>query len=236
RADWCKRPLTEDLIQYAIEDVVHLGALYETLSRQLADQGRMQWLKEDCAELDRRELYQSDPEQAYVKLSRGHSLPITQQHALKALANWRERTAQEMDLPRNWVASDANLMDIVASAPHGVPDLTNIEGLRREFSKRHGKEVAAILEECASQNPRSRVWDTPERLTREQKVLREKLMDVLRTRARELNIAVPVLGTRKDVDTLVRGGKHNALLRGWRFQVVGESLRRMMARKQVPEW
>ena len=235
RADWCKRPLTEDLVTYAIEDVRHLGALHEALSRELSDRGRMGWLEEECAALENQDLYRSDPEQAYMRLPRGHSLPIPQQHVLKALANWRERTAQELNLPRNWVASDANLMEITERVPHEVSDFDDVKGLRHEFRRRYGEEVMAMLKKVASNMPGGHVWDPRAKLTADQKVLREKLMGALRARAHELDIAVPVLGTRKDVDALVRGEKRNPLLSGWRFSVVGASLCQMITHHEAPQ-
>lgn len=234
RADWCQRPLTEDLIDYAIDDVRYLGDLYEALRRALSDRGRMEWLEEECAALENPNLYRSDPDEAYLRLARGHSLPVFQQHILKALANWRERTAQASNLPRNWVASDANLFEIAARGPEAAADLAGVQGLRRDFKKRYGAEVAALLERCAAQEPGGRVWNARDKLTADQKALREKLMRALRNRARELDIAAPVLGTRRDIDALVRGTSDTPLARGWRLSAVGVLLRRLAA-EATPE-
>ncbi len=228
RADWCKRPLTDELVQYAVDDVRYLGDLYQSLRRELVARGRLHWLQEDCRELEREELYASDPDTAYRRLGRGHSLSVPKQHALKALANWRERTAQEQNLPRNWVASDANLMDIAIGVVPESPDFGTVQGLRRGFERRYGSAVTAVLRDCAARTPQGRVWRRAERLTAAQKTVRDQLMDALRARAGELGVAVPVLGTRKDIDGLLRGATANPLLRGWRREVVGDSLRALV--------
>ena len=51
RTPWCRRPLSEEEIQYALDDVHYLGMLYETLSADLHDRGRVSWQSDDCAAL-----------------------------------------------------------------------------------------------------------------------------------------------------------------------------------------
>ena len=51
RTPWCRRPLSEAEVQYALDDVHYLGTLYHTLLAGLQDRGRENWLVEDCAAL-----------------------------------------------------------------------------------------------------------------------------------------------------------------------------------------
>ncbi|SVD14801.1 uncharacterized protein METZ01_LOCUS367655, partial [marine metagenome] len=51
RTPWCRRPLSSEEIQYALDDVHYLGILYETLHAALRQQGRLSWLTDDCAAL-----------------------------------------------------------------------------------------------------------------------------------------------------------------------------------------
>ena len=48
RSDWLRRPLSNDQINYAIEDVVWLLDIYIVLDERLESLGRTHWLKEDC--------------------------------------------------------------------------------------------------------------------------------------------------------------------------------------------
>ena len=43
RADWSKRPLSKEMINYAAEDTRHLNRLAENLEKRLIDAGRMSW-------------------------------------------------------------------------------------------------------------------------------------------------------------------------------------------------
>ncbi|MCZ6854012.1 MAG: ribonuclease D, partial [Gammaproteobacteria bacterium] len=46
RSNWLQRPLSEDQIRYAGEDVYYLPALYESLSSNLQALGRMEWFQD----------------------------------------------------------------------------------------------------------------------------------------------------------------------------------------------
>src|SRR5690606_9567294 len=51
RADWSRRPLSEEQLRYAADDVIHLARLYPVLLERLREQGRLDWLAEDFAAL-----------------------------------------------------------------------------------------------------------------------------------------------------------------------------------------
>lgn len=52
RADWSRRPLSHDLQQYAVGDVVHLLALRDNLAEELERKGRLAWWEEECRLFD----------------------------------------------------------------------------------------------------------------------------------------------------------------------------------------
>ncbi len=47
KTDWSKRPLSEEMIAYSINDVAHLLALSQILKKKLEDCGRMAWAQEE---------------------------------------------------------------------------------------------------------------------------------------------------------------------------------------------
>jgi len=112
RTDWCVRPLTSQQLRYAEDDVVYLCEVYLNLSRRLTALGRYAWLEEECAALADPARFHNEAEQAYKRIRQGYQLPVAAQSVLKALAAWRERTAQTRDLPRNWIAPDSILEHI----------------------------------------------------------------------------------------------------------------------------
>ena len=66
--NWAERPLTEAQIAYALGDVTHLRDVYTGLARRLEESGRSHWLDDEMAVLMDPASYQTDPEQAYLRL------------------------------------------------------------------------------------------------------------------------------------------------------------------------
>ena len=64
RSDWLARPLTEEQIRYACEDVYYLPPLYESLRESLERTGRLAWFREEMDQRGRFVL--ADPDRKSV--------------------------------------------------------------------------------------------------------------------------------------------------------------------------
>jgi len=116
RTDWTRRPLTDEQIEYAGDDVAHLHALYEIALAELKDANKLDWFLTEIETYYDESKYIIDPALAYKRLS-GGGLRIHQQYVLKALAQWREEVAQKRDIPRTWVLRDDKLYDLATKRP-----------------------------------------------------------------------------------------------------------------------
>lgn len=123
--DWSLRPLSERQVQYALADVTHLRVVYEKLLRKLERNGRVGWLVEEMAVLTDPGTYRVAPDDAWRRLKPRSSSPKFLA-VLRELASWREREAQERDLPRQRVLRDETLMEIAANHPASTADLGQI--------------------------------------------------------------------------------------------------------------
>ena len=99
RADWCARPLSAELLEYAKKDVERLEELGDRLRDELTALGRVGWHREECdavvAKTIRSAARPADPEAWRVKGS--GSLARRELAFLKALVEARERMARESD-------------------------------------------------------------------------------------------------------------------------------------------
>jgi ribonuclease D len=95
RTDWSRRPLSDEQIRYAAEDVFYLAQVYRHLVEKLTGLGRLDWLSEDFARLTQVELYSNDPEQAWLKVRGSNRLRGPSLAVLQALAQWRETVARD---------------------------------------------------------------------------------------------------------------------------------------------
>jgi len=230
RTDWTRRPLSEAQIGYAENDVRYLLPLRDRLGSRLRELGRYDWAIEDFQRVLDPGLYEPDPDQAYRRVGRGAHLDTTSQHALRRLCTWRENAARRRDLPRNWVLDDAAVTVIAARMPRSLSELGRLEEVSSGTVRRDGEAILDCLEQPAEHN--DRLWARHEPLTAEQKATMEALTTALKRRAAELDIARSLLVTRGDLEKMVRGAAVEELITGWRWEVIGRELKRVLETRE----
>jgi ribonuclease D len=223
RTDWSKRPLSAAQHQYAEDDVRYLMPVYEALHERLAAAGRLAWVTDDCARLTEPALYANDPAEAWRRLRGAAELPAANQQILRALAAFREQTAQARNLPRAWVLRDEVLFELARHAPQTHAELVSIRGLEDGARQRWGDGLLASIQEGQQAEPVP-LWERQLPPTPEQNALGKRLMETVRNVAREHELAPGVLATRRDVEKLVRGADPASVLRGWRAELLGAKL------------
>src|SRR5205823_5593321 len=143
---WDVRPLTAEQLDYARSDVYELLALAEALQERLEKAGRLRWAREECRRVEEA----SDervPEEAYKRLPRVAQLRPKARAVARALAEWRELTAQAEDRPVGSVLSDVALLEVARRQPRSVEQLQAIRGVRPDLGRRRG---AAVLDTIGS--------------------------------------------------------------------------------------
>ena len=117
RSNWTKRPLSGKQIQYALDDVRYLIPVKQHLSLKLNLLSRDSWLEEECERLlmsYRRGLADFD---IYRSFHRAAELSVADQHRVRDLLLWRENRARKLDLPKQWVLSDENILKLIRLQP-----------------------------------------------------------------------------------------------------------------------
>jgi ribonuclease D len=227
RTDWSRRPLSAEQITYALDDVNYLLPLAERLQEELERLGRLEWLKEDLAELTDETSLSVDPELAWLRLKGLRHLDEGRMRLARALAAWRERNAIEHDRPRGWILDEAVLREIVLQVPRSSAALEGIAQMPPGLVKRRGAELLGLVAEAAIPDPAPplppRARPDPLKAS-----LLKKLSGISQAVASELQLAPEVLATRRDLERLAEGERDLAALRGWRRAVVGERLLAML--------
>jgi ribonuclease D len=225
-SDWSRRPLSEMQVEYAMNDVRHLTEVYRHLEARLAETGRRDWLDEDFAALADPESYRVVPEETWRRVKRRARLGRRELGILKHLAAWREREAMRIDVPRNRIGNDEALVQIAAKKPDTLEEVRAVRGLGDRTAKRSaGAIIEAVRAGLAMPESELPVLERRPRARMDVDAVTDLMSAVVRTRAREYGIAVPVLASRKEMESLARGDREDsALLKGWRRSHVGEEL------------
>ncbi|MCH2191614.1 MAG: HRDC domain-containing protein [Gammaproteobacteria bacterium] len=225
RTDWTKRPLSDEQIKYAGEDVAYLEQLFIHGKARLEEQQKTSFFEAELESYYDESLYIIDPDKAYLRLS-GGMLKIKHQHQLKALANWRESSAQDRNIPRTWIMRDDKLYELAQSNPKSDKDILEMGLFGRKSSNRLAAEALQVIKGVHATS--ERVWRKVEPLSKADKSKCSSLMKELSRLAEQHHIAQALLGTRKDIESLYRHRQSKKLLKGWRSSMVGQPLLQLL--------
>ena len=228
--DWGRRPLTETQVAYALNDVRYLPEVHRRLADELAREGRAQWLRADFAHLEDPATYETQADEQWRRVKRISSLNRRQLAIAREVTAWREREAQRRDVPKRWILGDESIVEISRRAPATPADVSAIRGVADKAGKGAQKGIAEAVKKGL---------DTPEdRLPTLTKKRRPQgdvdgavdlMVAIVRARARERGVAMPLLASREDLERLACGERESSpLLEGWRREMVGEELVKLL--------
>lgn len=224
--DWSRRPLSDTQVEYALNDVRYLPEAYRRLSERIESEGRTEWLATDFAKLEDPETYRVVPEEQWRRVKRISGLNRRQLGIAREVAAWREREAMDRDVPKRWVVGDESIIEIARRVPKSADELSAIRGVSEKVGKRAASglldAVARGLEipddELPSLSKRRRpVGDVDSAV--------DLMVALVRRRARDNGVAMPLLASRDDLERLAGGDRDGSpLLAGWRKAMVGNEL------------
>jgi ribonuclease D len=229
--DWCRRPLTDEQVQYAADDVRYLLAVADRLKDKLTKGRRIDWIEDEMAYLEDPSLYEYDPEEAWRRVSGRGGLSGRQQAILRELAAWRERTAARRDLPRGWVIKDQSLVEAARRAPSSVRALKDLRGFPAKEAERSGEELLEAIER-GRKAPELRSPKRPSRSAQLRARTLSGLADaIVRSRCEHAGIATELVATRGELEDLLLAvfagdlsPERHRTLRGWRKDLVGDAV------------
>lgn len=235
RADWSVRPLDQDQLRYAHDDVIYLGKVYEKMTRELNKQNRTDWLQDDFAKLENSQTYQPAFDILWSKVKGKQLVKGKQVAVLQALAVWRENYAIKNNRPKRWLLKDEILIDLAKRMPENIDQLHKIRGMEAKVIKSHGETLLNLIAE-AKVLPREQ-WPAqekiPSKLNPSQEAKVDFLMCGLRVIANEHHLNMSAICSRKDLEKLVRGKRNLSFLSGWKKSVAGEKLLKLLEGKSI---
>jgi ribonuclease D len=231
RSDWGKRPLDLKQIEYALEDVNHLLNLHNSLEKKLKEKERYRWAMEDSSRILTNEKELFNPDSAWKRIPGIKNLKNKNQYLAVKLATWREKTAIQMDLPRQWLLSDKSLIE---TAKKELVSLTRLEsiGIKNRYLKKSQLKQISKLVQQHKENIEG-VGKLKPKFNKNYKIhsdpyLLEKLSKIISVKAKELNIFPEVLAGKKDLLALCQKNSDSKLLTGWRNKAIGAELNSLL--------
>lgn len=226
--DWSRRPLTDAQKAYALADVTHLREIYEYLAGRLEETSRSHWVQEELGVLLAPETYIMEPEHAWKRVRTRTNSPRFLA-VVQTLAAFRERYAQERNIPRNRVFKDDALIELAGNKPKSADDLGRSRLLLREA--RRGDIGDGILTAVAAGEAMA-PGDMPQPdRSRERLQVNPALADLLRVllkaKTESAGVAAKLIAPAADLDAIAAGMRDVPALHGWRKEVFGADALRL---------
>ena len=234
RTDWSRRPLDQQQLRYALDDVIYLGRLYLHMRGHLFDRERLQWLASDFATLADPQTYYPNPESTWQRTKGKQMLRGKQLAVLQQIAAWRERQARTRDLPRRWILKDDVMIELSRRMPRDVNGLSKIRGLEPGQIRREGDTLLELITKGADM-PREQ-WPNDKGRAKPLSASQEAMVDYLSTGLRLIaeqhQLSPLAIASRKELEKLVRGETDCILHEGWRQSLAGQTLKALLRGEQ----
>ncbi len=237
QADWSRRPLPREMLDYAAKDTSLLIPLHGQLTTELASLGRISWVEEECLLLSRVRMVERCEEPMFLRFKgasrlRGESLAL-----LEELLRFRDEEAQRRDLPPFKVMGNETLRELAERLPATQGELAGIPGLSPKLQERYGRAILQAARRVRD-IPRQELPIYPRQPRvergREQEVRLKRLKEWRTRKATELGVEPGILANNALLDSLAdrlpTRLQDLAGIKGWQATLFGEELLRIVRR------
>ncbi len=215
RSDWLRRPLSDSQLEYAADDVVHLGALYRELEARLQALERRDWLDQDGARLLVNASSKEGERWPHLSLRSAQFVEADAQLRLLRLLRWREAHARSSDKPRSWIL-DNELATHLARTPPA--DRVALQSQLDAHPKAPRKLGEALWQALTTPLPDESEAPLARNASSDDKSALKRLQDAVAARSAELNLPDGLLASRRYLELLQDTGIWPTALAGWRRQ------------------
>jgi ribonuclease D len=146
RADWSRRPLPREMLEYAALDTHHLLPLRDRLRSELVAKGRLTWAEEEFRRLEgvRWTLAPGNGDAA-LRVKGARTLSRRGLAVLQRLWHWRDSVAAELDRASFRVLSNEALLTLADTAPLSLEALHAVRGLSARLLETRAEAMLAAI-------------------------------------------------------------------------------------------
>jgi ribonuclease D len=147
RADWAKRPLPDEMLEYAASDTRHLHELADLLTERLEALGRRSWAEEESTLMEALRWTTDGDVDPVTRFKGIRDFELRDVALLREAWLWRDELARARDRAPFRVAGDPALLEVVRERPRDISALGRVSGFSPQLAKRSGRELLDRLEQ-----------------------------------------------------------------------------------------
>jgi ribonuclease D len=217
RSDWLRRPLSPAQLEYAADDVVHLGALLAQLDQRLRALGRREWLDQDCARMLANARDDQGERWPHLSMRSSQFIEPPAQLRLLRMLRWRDTQARSSDKPRSWIL-DNELATQLARTPPASRDA--LQSQLDSHPKAPRKLGDAIWQALNTPLPDEADAPLARNASTEDKNALKRLQEAVSGAGAALGLPEGLLASRRYLEALKDSGQWPPALGGWRREVL----------------
>jgi ribonuclease D len=220
KANWARRPLTERMEEYALNDIRYLQPLASLFREQLREKGRLEWHQAMCARLiaDATLIQPPDPD-AVWRVKGSHLLGPPALAVLREIWHWRERESLAANRPPYFLLPPQTMVALAATAVHAGNLLALLP--RRMSPRRQAGVLEAIQRGLEIKNPPAIPRKRGQRPTEQEKRRCQELERRRDDQARKLNIDPTLIASRATLMALASDWERaKAELMSWQEELL----------------
>ena len=191
KKDWSQRPLPDEMIEYAANDVAYLIPLAKILEDDLIRLGRLSWVMEDCANLSQVRPASLNQHPLFLSYKGAGALPPKHLVVLEAVLQLRKKIAMQKDKPLFKIFQNKAIDKIVREKPVTLNQLKGLNLFSPSQFEMYGNMVVETVNAVLTE-PGSSLPVYPRTRTRSLKVSEQNRIKVLKEwrdkKAEELDI------------------------------------------------
>jgi len=153
RTNWKRRPLTDEQLRYAADDVIYLAQIYQRMRENLGETKFSSVVVDHCSALNDASIYSPDPDRLWTKIKEASRYSGEKLAALQQLSSWREKTAKQENRPRKWILQDRAILDMARYLPASEAELASIKSLNDAVRRKYGETLLEIIERARQSKP-----------------------------------------------------------------------------------
>lgn len=231
RANWCQRPLRDELLAYAQADTHFLFDLRERFARELDAAGRMREAQEifteQCDIIVPDLTFNPDN---FWSINGVRKLPPHRKAITRALYIFRDEQAKRRDMPAFKIFGDKTLVAIAERAPRTSEQLREIKGMSHGQVRRYGTQILKLIKHNRGK-PAPKRPKRPKRPADDVLVRYEALQNWRKKLARKRKVESDVIIGRSAMWAIARSNPQTRpslselnVLGEWRLEQYGEEI------------
>ena len=211
RTNWLKRPLSDEKLQYAADDVRYLIQIKNNLERHLNRTNRLSWFNEEQDNELKISNIIIDPENAWKKINYPLYFDSEDLKLLKKTACWREKLSIKYDVPKRWILSDSLLIKTLITNRNKTLEIIN--ATKQKITDIEKDEFEKILSSKRKIKNKNLI---------PKKDLEKKCLEVLSYVSEEFKIDSTIIANKRDMEIFTLSNDKARFMKGWRYQIFGK--------------